>query len=60
VALARAAPAAWRPELAPGLRLRLELCVAYWHFLLFVWLGLLVLFTGWAAAFVEICRGLLT
>jgi len=60
VALARTAPAAWgvgRPE---KLRLRLELCVTYWHFLLFVWLGLLVLFTGWATDFVNICRQLLT
>ncbi len=42
------------------LRLRLELCVAYWHFLLFVWLGLLVLFAGWATDFIDICRQLLT
>jgi cytochrome c oxidase subunit 3 len=60
VALSRAAPAAWGARDAGGLRLRLELCVAYWHFLLFVWLGLLVLLTGWAADFVNICRGLLT
>jgi cytochrome c oxidase subunit 3 len=60
-ALGRAAPEAWRGELGSRkLRLRLELCVAYWHFLLFVWLCLLVLFTGWAADFIEICRGLLT
>ena len=60
VALARAAPAAWGGAGSAKLRLRLELCVAYWHFLLFVWLCLLVLFTGWAAEFVNICRGLLT
>ena len=50
VALARAVPAAWgarRPGAGSGSAL--ELCVAYWHFLLFVWLCLLVLFTGWAA-----------
>ena len=56
VALARAAPAAWSGAGSAKLRLRLELCVAYWHFLLFVWLCLLVLFTGWAADFVNICR----
>ena len=60
VALARALPAAWRGGDPGKLRLRLELCVAYWHFLLFVWLCLLVLFTGWAADFVTICRALLT
>ena len=60
VALARAAPAAWGAGGAGKLRLRLELCVAYWHFLLFVWLCLLVLFTGWAADLVNICRALLT
>jgi cytochrome c oxidase subunit III len=32
----------------------------YWHFLLFVWLGLLVLLTGWAAEVIEICRAILT
>ena len=60
VALARAAPAAWGAGRPGKLRLRLELCVTYWHFLLFVWLGLLVLFTGWATDFVDICRQLLT
>ena len=35
-------------------------CAMYWHFLLFVWLGLLVLLMGWAADLVEICRQLLT
>ena len=60
VALARVIPAAWGSGGAGKLRLRLELCVAYWHFLLFVWLCLLVLFTGWAADLVNICRALLS
>ena len=60
VALARVTLAAWGADGAGKLRLRLELCVAYWHFLLFVWLCLLVLFTGWATDFVNICRGLLS
>jgi cytochrome c oxidase subunit 3 len=60
VALTRTAPAAWGAPASTRLRLCLELCVAYWHFLLFVWLCLLVLFTGWAAEIVNICRGLLT
>ena len=42
------------------LKLGTGLCVAYWDFLLIVWLGLLVLFMGWANRFVEICRGVLT
>ena len=60
VALARAAPAAWdggRPEL---LRLRIDLCTMYWHFLLLVWLGLLALLTGRANDFIDICRALLS
>ena len=40
--------------------LRLELVATYWHFLLLVWVGLLLLFTGWAAQFVAICRQILT
>ena len=32
----------------------------YWHFLLFVWLGVFVLIAGWAASFIDICRQLLT
>jgi cytochrome c oxidase subunit III len=44
--------------------LRLEagtrLCRTYWDFLLFVWLGLLVLFLGWANRLVDICRSILT
>jgi cytochrome c oxidase subunit III len=71
VALAATLPLAWQPEpaeLGPDpdaaratrLGLRLELCAMYWHFLLLVWLGLLGLFTGWAARFVILCRQILT
>jgi cytochrome c oxidase subunit 3 len=61
VALARVAPLAWAaaPDLG-RLRLRLDLCATYWHFLLLIWAALLVLFTGWAADFVAICRQILT
>lgn len=41
-------------------RLGVELCAIYWHFMLLVWLVLLALFTGWANDFVDICRQLLT
>jgi cytochrome c oxidase subunit 3 len=60
VALARTVPGAWGGGGTAQFRLRLELCVAYWHFLLFVWLCLMVLVTGWATELVSICRGLLT
>lgn len=42
------------------LRLSVELCAMYWHFLLFIWLAIIVLLAGWAADFVAICRQLLT
>ncbi|TCD16689.1 cytochrome c oxidase subunit 3 [Oricola cellulosilytica] len=42
------------------LQLRVELCAMYWHFLLFVWLGLLVLLAGWAGDFIAICKQVLT
>ncbi len=61
VALARTAPGAWgvgRQEHL--LRLRIDLCTTYWHFLLLVWLGLLVLLTGRASDFVAICGRLLS
>lgn len=53
--MALASHAAWSERL----RSHVELCAMYWHFLLFVWLGLFVLLAGWAASFVEICRQLL-
>lgn len=42
------------------MRLGVELCATYWHFMLFVWLVLLALFTGYASDLVDICRQLLT
>jgi cytochrome c oxidase subunit III len=60
VGLARTIAGAWgryRPE---TLRLSVELCAMYWHFLLFVWLAVFVLLAGWAADFIDICRQLLT
>ncbi len=49
--------------MAPRLRqvrLSVELCTIYWHFLLLVWLVLLGLLTGWTDDFVDICRRLLS
>jgi cytochrome c oxidase subunit 3 len=52
---------AWTPGWrADRLRLSVELCAMYWHFLLFIWLGLFVLLAGWAASLIDICRQLLT
>ena len=60
VALARAAPAAWGYGRTADLRLRIDLCTMYWHFLLLVWLGLLMVLTGRANDFIDICRALLS
>jgi cytochrome c oxidase subunit III len=43
VALARAIGRAWRGQDADRVRLSVELCAIYWHFLLFVWLVLFAL-----------------
>ena len=51
---------AWHGVEMSQLRLSVELCSMYWHFLLLVWLVMLVLLTGWADDFVSICRQLLT
>lgn len=40
-------------------RLSLELCATYWHFLLFVWLIMLVVLVGWANDLFDICSQLL-
>ena len=38
------------------LRLRVDLCTLYSHFMLAVWLVLFALFAGWANDFVDLCR----
>jgi cytochrome c oxidase subunit 3 len=60
VALGRTTAKAWRGVEMVQVRLSVELCAIYWHFLLLVWLVLLGLLTGWTDDFVNICRGLLT
>ncbi|MCZ7495267.1 cytochrome c oxidase subunit 3 [Agrobacterium rhizogenes] len=42
------------------MRLSVELCAIYWHFMLVVWLVLFALFAGWANGFVDLCRQLVT
>lgn len=60
VALVRTARLAWVDGPMNGrLRLNVELCAIYWHFMLAVWLVLLALFAGWASNFVDLCRQLL-
>jgi cytochrome c oxidase subunit 3 len=60
VALARTTEKAWHGTTTDKLRVPVELCAMYWHFLLVVWLVLLSIWTGWAGEFVDICRQLLT
>ncbi|NEV00304.1 cytochrome c oxidase subunit 3 [Bradyrhizobium uaiense] len=60
VALGRTTSKVWRSAEVIRVRLSVELCAIYWHFLLLVWLVLLGLLTGWTDGFVDICRQLLT
>jgi cytochrome c oxidase subunit 3 len=60
LALARTTAGAWGRYEPDRLRLSVDLCAMYWHFLLFVWLAIFVLLAGWAADFIDICRQLLT
>ncbi|GLR83716.1 cytochrome c oxidase subunit 3 [Bradyrhizobium iriomotense] len=61
VALGRTSAKVWRHDAATAeMRLSVELCTIYWHFLLLVWLVLLGLLTGWTDNFVDICRQLLS
>ncbi|WP_027580439.1 cytochrome c oxidase subunit 3 [Bradyrhizobium sp. Ai1a-2] len=59
VALGRTTARVWRGAEVAQVRLSVELCAIYWHFLLLVWLVLLGLLTGWTDNFVDICRQLL-
>jgi cytochrome c oxidase subunit 3 len=60
VALGRTTAKVLRGAAATEIRLSVELCTIYWHFLLLVWLVLLGLLTGWTDSFVDICRQLLS
>ena len=60
VALGRTTAKVLRGADAAQIRLSVELCTIYWHFLLVVWLVLLGLLTGWTDNFVDICRQLLS
>ncbi|MXQ14287.1 cytochrome c oxidase subunit 3 [Microvirga makkahensis] len=56
VALGRTIARTWRGVPPERLRVSVGLCATYWHFLLFVWLLLLSILTGWAGTFIDICR----
>jgi cytochrome c oxidase subunit III len=60
VALGRTTAKVWHGVALTQVRLSVELCAIYWHFLLLVWLVLLGLLTGWTDNFVDICRQLLS
>jgi cytochrome c oxidase subunit 3 len=59
VALGRTTAKVWRGAELIQVRLSVDLCAIYWHFLLLVWLVVLGLLTGWTESFVDICRQLL-
>lgn len=58
--LGRTAIRARSEPLSARMRLSVELCAIYWHFMLAVWLVLFALFAGWANGFVDLCRQLVT
>jgi cytochrome c oxidase subunit III len=60
VALSRTIAKVWHDVAVPKLRLSVELCAMYWHFMLLVWLVLLGLLTGWTGEFVSICQQLIS
>lgn len=60
VALGRTIAKAWRETGTEPLRLSVELCATYWHFLFLVWLVFLSVLTGWAGELIDICRQVLT
>jgi cytochrome c oxidase subunit 3 len=60
VVLNRTAARAFAGATARELRLSVELCATYWHFLLVVWVILLGLLTGWTTDFLVMCRQFLT
>ena len=61
VALARTGLRAFEiPRASAALSGSVELCAIYWHFLLFIWLVMFALLTGWADNIGVICRRLLS
>jgi cytochrome c oxidase subunit 3 len=59
-ALGRTIARAWPGVATEPVRLGVELCAIYWHFLLLIWLIVFSLVMGWADDFADICRALIT
>jgi cytochrome c oxidase subunit 3 len=59
-ALGRTIARSWPGVATEPVRLGVELCAIYWHFLLLVWLVVFSLVMGWADNFADICRALIT
>jgi cytochrome c oxidase subunit III len=60
IGLARTTARSWSARDTREVRLSVDLCAMYWHFLLFIWIALVALLAGWASEFIEICRQLLS
>jgi cytochrome c oxidase subunit III len=61
VALGMTANKVWRGGFkVKEVRLSVQLCAVYWHFLLALWFVLFTLLTPWVGEFAAICRQLLT
>ena len=60
VALGRNITRVWRGVAMERVRLGIELCAIYWHFLLLVWLVVFAVLMGWVDDFADICRALIT
>lgn len=60
VALGRTAAKVWQGQRRDRIRLGVRLCAAYWHFLLFIWLLVVAMLTGWVDDVLAFCGQLLT
>lgn len=60
VALGTVLVKAWRGRAVVRVRLGVDLCTLYWHFLLFVWLIIFAMLSPWARDLTTICYGLLS
>jgi len=59
-ALARTFERIWRGDDLRRVRLSVELAATYWLFMLFVWVILLLVLSGWAGEFLSICGQILS
>ena len=59
-ALARTFERIWSGDKTQRIRLSVELAATYWLFMLFVWVILLLVLSGWAGEFLSICGQILS